>query len=186
MNPSITLTFFRLGKVAPWDAVFYTTFQIIGGIAGVVLMSLIVGYLLADPAVNYVVTVPGPAGIGAALITEFVISFAQMTVVLWVSNSRFARWTGLCAGAMVAINIATVGPLSGMSMNPARTLGSAVPAHVWQAIWVYFTAPPLAMLVAAETYILIAGRRRVACAKLHHQNNKRCIFCEHHAHQEIG
>ena len=107
-------------------------------------------------------------------------------VVLAVSNSRFASLTGLCAGVMVAVNISTVGPLSGMSMNPARTVASAVPAHVWQAIWIYFTAPPLAMLLAAESYLATFGRGRVSCAKLFHINKKRCIFCEYHAHQGIA
>jgi aquaporin Z len=186
LNPAITLTFFRLGKVAPWDVLFYGLFQITGGIAGVLAASVVVGYLLADPAVNYVVTVPGPAGVAVAFGTELVISFLQMIVVLVVSNSRFASLTGLCAGVMVAINISTVGPLSGMSMNPARTVASAVPAHVWQAIWIYFTAPPLAMLLAAEAYLATLGRGRVSCAKLFHSNKRRCIFCEYHAHREIA
>lgn len=182
LNPALTITFFRLGKVAPWDAVFYGIFQVLGGLSGVLLVSLLVGRLLADPAVNYVVTVPGPSGIGIAFVTELFISFIQMTVVLWVSNSRWARWTGVCAGTLVALNISTVGPLSGMSMNPARTLASAIPAHVWHGAWIYFTAPPLAMLAAAETYLLTRGRSHLFCAKLHHQNSRRCIFCEFHGH----
>ncbi len=61
-------------------------------------------------------------------------------------------------------------------MNPARTTASALPAQVWTALWLYFTAPPLAMLLAAEVYVRLKGAHRVICAKLHHQNNKRCIF----------
>jgi aquaporin Z len=75
-------------------------------------------------------------------------------------------------------------PLSGMSMNPARTFGSALSANTWTALWIYFTAPPLGMLLAAETYLRLAGARKVFCAKLHHHNNKRCIFrCNF---QELG
>jgi aquaporin Z len=181
LNPAITLTFLRLDKVAPWDAIFYMVFQFLGAISGVALMSLVIGHPLADPSVNYVVTVPGTSGVLAAFLTEFCLSFAQMTVVLWVSNSRLARWTGLIAGAMVAINISTVGPLSGMSMNPARTVASAIPAHIWQGIWIYLTAPPLAMLAAADAFLFLRGPCAVRCAKLHHHNDKRCIFCEYHA-----
>jgi aquaporin Z len=78
---------------------------------------------------------------------------------------------------MVAVNISLVAPLSGMSMNPARTLASAVPAGAWEAIWIYFTAPPLGMLLAAELW----RRRGLAggCAKLQHDSHVRCIFCEH-------
>jgi aquaporin Z len=79
---------------------------------------------------------------------------------------------------MVALFITVEGPLSGMSMNPARTLGSALFARDWTALWVYFIAPPIGMLGAAELYLRQRGREAVFCAKLHHQNGKRCIFCE--------
>jgi aquaporin Z len=60
-------------------------------------------------------------------------------------------------------------------MNPARTLSSALPAGSWTALWIYFTAPLLGMLAGAEIYRAVSSRG-VACAKLHHQNNYRCIF----------
>jgi aquaporin Z len=101
-----------------------------------------------------------------------------MSVVLTVSNTeRLGRFTGLFAAALVAANITFTAPLSGMSMNPARSFASAVPAASWEALWIYFTAPPIGMLLAAHAYLLARGRRAVRCAKLHHQNAKRCIFC---------
>jgi aquaporin Z len=80
------------------------------------------------------------------------------------------------AGLLVATYIAFESPLSGMSMNPARTFGSALPGRVWSALWIYFSAPPLGMLLAAEAYRWLKGAQAVLCAKLHHQNDKRCIF----------
>jgi len=68
-------------------------------------------------------------------------------------------------------------PFSGMSMNPARTMGSAFSAELWTGIWIYFTAPPLGMLTAAEIYLWRKGGSAVQCCKLHHSNDKRCIFC---------
>ncbi len=62
MNPSVTLTFFRLGKISGWDAVFYVLFQFIGGVTGVLLVAGALGRLIANPAVSYVVTVPGGRG----------------------------------------------------------------------------------------------------------------------------
>ena len=53
---------------------------------------------------------------------------------------------------------------------------SAVPAQVWTALWVYFTAPPLGMLAAAEAYVRLRGAHRVLCAKLDHGTARRCIF----------
>lgn len=176
-NPSVTWTFFRLGKIEAWDAVFYTLFQFAGGIAGTLLASLTFGKSIAHQAVNYAVTLPGPNGPIGALLAEIVISFFLMSVVLTVSNTkRFARWTGMFAGALVATYITIESPISGMSMNPARTLSSAVGAHVWMFLWIYFVAPPVGMLLAAEVYQRLNRGRAVVCAKLHHHNNQRCIF----------
>jgi aquaporin Z len=92
-----------------------------------------------------------------------------------VSNTpHLARYTGLFAGALVATYITLESPLSGMSMNPARSFGSAFVGHLWMGLWIYFTAPVLAMQLAAVLYI--RGKRTVYCAKYHHYNRHRCIF----------
>jgi aquaporin Z len=177
MNPAMTLTFLRLGKIEPWDAFFYVAAQFAGGIAGTIVAALLLGPRIRHPLVNYATTVPGNGGAGVAFLAEALISFVLLTVVLRVTNNpRLNRFTGLFAAMLVATYITLETPLSGMSMNPARTLGSAVPAEMWTALWVYFTAPPLGMLLAAELYVRQRGLRRVLCAKLHHENDKRCIF----------
>lgn len=176
LNPSVTLAFLRLGKVAVWDAAFYILAQFAGGVLGVGLAALCLGRPLADPVVDYVATVPGPRGPAVAFLAETLISFGLMFTVLVVSNTaRLARFTGLCAGALVALYITIEAPLSGMSMNPARSLGSAVPAHALTVLWIYFAAPLVGMLLAAELYVRVRGAQRVLCAKLHH-TSARCIF----------
>jgi aquaporin Z len=178
-NPVVTLTFTRLGKIAPGDAVAYVGAQFAGAVLGVLAATLVVRAMLAHPDVHYAVTRPGTNGVLPAFVAETVISSLLMMVVLTVSNrDRLARYTGLVAGLLVATFIAFEAPLSGMSMNPARTAGSGFWAHDWTAWWVYFTAPPLGMLLAAEIYLRRKGASGVFCAKLHHQNGKRCIFCE--------
>jgi aquaporin Z len=133
--------------------------------------------LVADTAVNFVVTVPGSDGVGAAFAAETIISFLMMTMVLISGNSvKLARLTPFLAGILVALFIALEAPFSGMSMNPARTFGSAVVANVWTNWWLYFVAPPLAMLAAAEVYIRARGLKKVYCAKLYHFGKSRCIF----------
>ena len=178
LNPAVTLTYLRLGKIAPWDAAFYMLGQAGGGVTGVLLTALALGGLLASPAVNYAVTEPGGAGVAVAFGAEAAISFVLMTVILTVSNAeRLSRFTGFFAGALVAIYITVEAPLSGMSMNPARTLASAVGADMWRALWLYFTAPPIGMLLAAAVYRRLAGPDGVICAKLHHgARARRCIF----------
>jgi aquaporin Z len=178
INPSVTATFFRLGKIKLWDSLFYVCAQFLGAVLGVWLVALFLGRKIADPAVRYVVTVPGPRGPWIALAAEFLIAFGLMSVVLYSSNHhRLGRYTGIFAGLLVATYITLEAPFSGMSMNPARTLGSAVPSMIWNALWVYLTAPPLGMLAAAELYLWRNGRTAVKCCKLHHDNAKRCIFC---------
>lgn len=178
-NPATTLTFLRLGKVPRRDAVGYVVAQFLGGAVGVFVAWELLGARLADRATNFAVTVPGPDGVAVAFLAELAISFLLMAVILRVSNHRrFARYTGLCAGALVALYITFEGPLSGMSMNPARTLSSALFARNWTALWLYFAAPPLGMLAAAELYLRTRGREAIFCAKLHHPNDQRCIFCE--------
>ena len=186
LNPCVTLTFFRLGKIAPWDAAFYTVAQFIGGSIGVWLAALLLRHALTTPPVYYVVTTPGPAGPAVAFMAETLITFVLMSVILTITNTpRLARYTGLFASVLIAAYITLEAPLSGMSMNPARTFSSAFPARVWTALWVYFTAPLLGMLVAAEIYVRWHGIHKVICAKLHHQNSKRCIFqhCGYQRHQ---
>ena len=176
-NPAVTWTFFRLGKIEARDAVFYTLFQFAGGIAGVLIASLVLGALVAHQAVNYATTLPGPPGPMVAFLAEVLISFILMSAVLAVSNTkRLARWTGVFAGVLVAIYITIESPISGMSMNPARSFSSVVGSQVWMSLWIYFVAPPLGMLLAAEVYLRLNATRAIACAKLHHYNNKRCIF----------
>lgn len=182
-NPSVTLAFFRLGKIAAWDAFFYVVAQFIGAVTGVFLCALLLAPWLSHPQVNYAVTVPGPYGARVAFLSEFVISLLLMATVLIISNSkRLPAFTGVFAGVLVATYIMLETPLSGMSMNPARTFGSALPANAWRDWWIYFTAPPIGMLLAAEFYRRVRGAHSVVCAKLHHQNDKRCIFhCGFHA-----
>lgn len=179
INPSVTLTFLRLGKVPASDAAFYIAAQFLGGLAGVLLSAALLGRAIADPSVAYVATVPGPGGPWVAFGAELAMSFVLMSVVL-ASSSRpsLGRYTGLFAATLVALYISVEAPLSGMSINPARTFASALPAGNWRAAWIYFTAPPLGMLLAAEAFLAATHRHAEHCAKLHHQNERRCIFCQ--------
>jgi aquaporin Z len=176
MNPAVTLAYAALGKIAAWDAVFYIAAQIAGGVAGMQVAGLLISTPLRHAAVNFVVTAPGSAGWPAAFAAEFVISAVLMSTVLVVSNSRLSDLTPFFAGSLVALYILVEAPLSGMSMNPARTFGSGFAADYYPALWIYFVAPPLGMLTAALLFRAVRGLKGVYCAKLHHDNPAPCIF----------
>jgi aquaporin Z len=104
------------------------------------------------------------------------MSFVMMLTVLVMSNAeQLAKLTGVAAGVLVATFITLEAPLSGMSMNPARSVASALFAGP-EGLWIYFIAPPLGMLAAAETFLRMCGHARVRCAKLHHPSGMPCIF----------
>jgi len=179
-NPAITLTYFRLGKIARSDAIFYVLSQFIGGIFGVGLSALFMGRALAGPDVLYAVTVPGKYGTGAAFAAETFMAALLMGVVLWTSNRpALASRTSYFVGILITFYVFFFAPVSGFSINPARTTASAVFADVWTAIWLYFTAPLLGMLFSAEVYLLSQGRDRILCAKLHPDNSYECPFLCH-------
>ena len=171
-NPAVTLTFLRLGKIDGRDAAFYILFQFVGGIVGVLLSWLFLGDLLADGAVKFVVTVPGSNGWAAAFGAEVVISFVMMTMILFTSSAaRLARLTPFIAGSLLAVYIAIESPISGMSMNPARTFASAVVAGDWTGWWIYFTAPTIAMLAASECFLRAEGLRKRNGHRAHRGEN---------------
>jgi aquaporin Z len=178
MNPAVTLTFLRLEKIRPWDALFFVLAQVLGGTAGVLLVVALFGHAFTDPPVSYAATLPGPQGPGVAFLAEVAISALLILILLSLSSSaRFARFTGFAAGCLVATYISFESPLSGMSMNPARSFASAAPGMQWQHFWIYLTAPVLGMLAGAQIFLMLTGARRALCAKLLHPPGVRCIHC---------
>ena len=154
INPAVTLTFLRLGKMCHWDAVFYIIAQFIGGTLAVYLMQLLMGSILIDAPVHSAVTVPGPAGMWLAMITEFIIAFITMTMVLFTSNNdKLKKYTRIIAGCFVCSWVIIAGPISGFGMNPARTFASALPASIWTSFWIYMLIPIAGMMSAAEFFL---------------------------------
>jgi aquaporin Z len=176
-NPATTLTFLRLGRVPPAVAVGYVFAQCLGGALGLGVAAAVAWSLVSSPEVDFVATRPGAAGVGVAFAAETAMAFVLLSLVLRVSQSRrWHRWTPAGVGACVWLFIAFEAPLSGMSMNPARTFASAIVARDFTAFWVYATAPLLGMLLAAEWFVRTRGVRAVHCAKLHHDNPHGCPF----------
>jgi aquaporin Z len=177
LNPAVTFTFWRLGKVAAADAFFYVLFQIMGGLAGVLLVWAAFGNAFATAPVRFAVTVPGLTGEVVAFVAEAVMAGGLMLMVLVTSNHvRLSRYTGFFAGLLLWLFIAVGAPYSGMSINPARTLASAIPAGVYDGLWIYFSATIGGMLIAGELFRRWPSAPPVYCAKLDHHGHGRCIF----------
>ena len=156
INPAVTLTFLRLGKMCRYDSIFFVVFQIIGGTIAVFIMQWLMASILINPPVNSAVTVPGKNGVWWALVIELIIAFITMGMVLFTSNNdKLKKYTRIFAGCLVCTWVIVAGPISGFGMNPARSLASALPANIWTGFWIYLFVPFAGMLLAAEFYLFV-------------------------------
>lgn len=149
MNPAVTIAFARLGLICPVTAAGYIAAQFVGGVLGVALGVALFGPFVADGAVNYAATLP-QWGTGWAFTAELAMTLVLLSLVLEAARHGWAERAGLVAAACVAVFITIEAPVSGMSLNPARTLASAVWAGQYAGLWIYFVAPVFGMLLAAE------------------------------------
>lgn len=148
-NPSVTLGMLYLWRIQPWDALYYIVAQFLGGWVGLALVARCFPKASAHPDVNYVVTEPGKQGVAVAFIAEFVISFILLFTLRLVYQSDLLKPAiGYFAGILLCAYITFEAPYSGMSLNPARSVASALPSGNWKSMWIYFVAPTLAMLLA--------------------------------------
>jgi len=172
-NPAVTLTFFRLGKVAHGDLYGYVTAQSVGGLAGAAIVALCWHAALAHPAVRWFVATPGMQGRAVAFGAEFAVTAILMTVVLLTMRSeRLRTYTGVCAAAVLALAISFESPVSGTGLNPARTVAASAISGIWDGWWIYFIAPVCGMLLAAQAF----GKTSIPCAKLAHDTGRPCQF----------
>ncbi|KAM7525998.1 hypothetical protein LguiA_015900 [Lonicera macranthoides] len=148
LNPSLTIAFAAL-RHFPW-------LQVPAYIAAQVSASICASFALKGvfhPFLAGGVTVPSVSN-GQAFALEFLITFNLLFVVTAVATDTRAvgELAGIAVGATVMLNILIAGPSSGGSMNPVRTLGPAVAAGNYKAIWIYLLAPTLGALAGAGVY----------------------------------
>jgi aquaporin Z len=175
INPAITLAFWRLGKISLRDALAYIVAQFAGAIIGVAAAGAAWGDLVRS--VQYAATSPGEGWqwIGAFLaeaISTFLLAF---TIFICINKPRIAARTGLIAGSLVAVLVMIEAPISGTSLNPARSFAPALFVPVFRDQWIYFIAPTLGAVIAA---IIVRQRwgDSTVCAKLYHTAKYPCPF----------
>jgi aquaporin Z len=175
LNPAVTLAFWLLGKITARSAMFYVAAQIAGGLTGAALVLALWGEWATNVHVG--ATVPKAGGPFVALVAETAMVFLLVGVILtFVDRPRLMALTGVAAGTLVAVFVFVEAPVSGASLNPARTLGPAVVGGTFTDLWVYLVGPPLGALLVALLYR--HRRSTVACGKLFHTDTVDCRFVD--------
>lgn len=182
LNPAVTLAFWVKGQVNGLDASAYVLAQLLGAVVGVVVVGLVGG--AAAQSVQLGITLPGADySTGIALGAEFVITFMLMFTILYcVNEPRHAARTPYFAGLLVALLVFVEAPVSGTSLNPARSFAPALLTSVFQDFWLYCVGPVAGAVLAVYVHGWAFGARaRAGCAKLFHTERYRCIFtdCSH-------
>lgn len=156
LNPAVTLGFFLARRIEGRNLFFYMTAQVLGALAAAFLL------LPAFPATSLGVTLPsdGFGGAGAFAI-EIVLTAILMFVILNVSTGHMEKgiMAGVAVGGTVALCALVGGPLTGASMNPARSLGPALASGEFSFLWLYLIAPLIGSALASQSCRVIQGNK---------------------------
>lgn len=151
-NPAVTVTF-AIFRHFPYKQVpLYIVAQVLGSILASGTL-----YLLFDvDSRSYFGTVPTGTNV-RSLVLEIIISFLLMFVVSGVAtdNRATGELAGIAIGMTIMLNVFVAGPVSGASMNPARSLGPAITMHIYRGLWVYFVGPFVGTVLGGFAYNLI-------------------------------
>lgn len=177
LNPALSLAFWLQGKMHHHDIGGYILGQFLGAILGTVLLVFVWGDYAAS--IRNGVTLPGTAyPLWFVFLTEVSMTFLLvLSIFIFVSSHRLMRWTPLMTWFLMATMVCLGAPISGTSVNPARSFAPALVSWFWQDQWLYWVASPLGAMVAVAAFRLLAvGEREILTAKLFHVPHYRCIF----------
>ncbi|HEV2953507.1 MAG TPA: aquaporin [Candidatus Dormibacteraeota bacterium] len=176
LNPAVSLAFWLTGHMHPRDLLGYWVSQVLGAVLGAGLVRLVWGELALSVHVG--VTHPGPGiSMPAAAAIEGLMTAALILVIFWfVADPGRMRYTPLAVWVLITILVWKVAPLTGTSLNPARSMGPAIADWYFSCWWVYIVGPlsgaSLAVLIArAISQVLWPGT-----AKLFHDASYPTIF----------
>ena len=148
-NPAVTLGFWRCGTFPAEKILPYIGAQCLGAIGASLTLRLILG-----PVAQLGATLPFKDDWLQSLVLETLLTYILMVVILGSGLDRRAPsgFAGVAIGLTVGLEAAFMGPMTGASMNPARSLGPALAAGLWQHHWLYWLAPILGAQLAVLTY----------------------------------
>lgn len=151
INPAVTLAFWSVRRFPAGEVVPYVAAQCVGAVAASLASQGVLG--TAGSLGATLPTVPVAAAFGVEWLLSFVLMFVIMAVA---TDKRVADgFAAIAVGLTVGFCALVGGPLTGASMNPARSLGPALVGDFWRAHWLYWVAPVTAMLAAARVYELL-------------------------------
>jgi aquaporin Z len=157
INPAVTVAMLAAGRMRPDQAIGYIVSQVVGGIVGALLLVIILSGKIAASTNGLGTNGWGPGylgefGIGAAILTEVIATFLFTFVILGITQFTGAVVPagGLVIGlTLVAIHIVFI-PVTGVSVNPARSLGPAIFAggNALAQVWLFLVMPPVGGAIA--------------------------------------
>ncbi|HEY3170124.1 MAG TPA: MIP family channel protein [Thermoanaerobaculia bacterium] len=162
LNPAVTVGALVANKISPVDAAVYWISQLAGGVSGALLLTLVFDSAtrqaanLGTPGLGAGVTV------GQGLVFEMVATFFLVIVVCATAidpRGAFKVVAGLPIGLVITFDILAGGPLTGASMNPARTFGPAAVGGFWANHWIYWVGPLVGGAIAGILYSTFFLRR---------------------------
>lgn len=151
INPSVTVTLWASGRFPGSQVAPYIVCQLIGAVLGSVMVRL-----LFPDAESLGGTAPS-GGLMQSFLAEVLLTFLLLFVVLNVSEGAKEKGitAGIAIGGVITLEVLVGGPISGASMNPARSFGPALVGGDWTAYWIYVAGPILGGLIAAPLAILL-------------------------------
>jgi aquaporin Z len=177
LNPAVSFAFFLDRKINTVDFVLFSLMQTAGSIAAAYLALAL--WSAHAREVNDGMTLPGEGySIGLVFLTEVAITFLLVSTIFYFLHRRdLTKYTGLAAGLLVALLVYLTAPISGTSLNPARSIGPALAVGNASYLWLYIAAPLLGSLIATILHKNLPFLHRPLCAKLnHHPADVQCAF----------
>ena len=159
INPAVTLAFWSVRRFPAGAVLPYILAQCSGAVAAGLVLRMIFG-----SAGGVGATLPR-VPLVSAFVIEWILSFALMFVIMAVATTERVTFgsASLAVGLTVGFCAFVGGPLTGASMNPARSVGPAVASGLWHAHWIYWLAPITGMMVAARVYPLCLPSDSCCC-----------------------
>jgi MIP family channel proteins len=154
INPAVTIAFTLTRHFPRRDAVLYIAAQLIGAVLGALCLLAV----WTDAPADLGATIPS-VGVGSALVYECLLTAFLMFVIMAVATDTRAAGAAaaIAIGGTVGLDALFGGPVTGASMNPARSFGPALAAGEWTAFWVYIVGPLAGAALGAFAYQLVRG-----------------------------